>query len=198
MITNFGNLLTVIVWLFHAPFFQMTQGSSISYPEAGSSIQGIVEIQGTITLENLDRAEISYSYSDSSNPNWFIIYQGLEPVQKGIITRWDTTTITDGTYKIRLSLYLKDGTVVEQIIDPVYVRNYTFEISGTPTALLPGTPTPLHIETEKTQTILPTLIPANPGAIAREEVNRSMVTGVILAGLCMAILGVYSFIGNRK
>jgi hypothetical protein len=200
MIANIGSLFTVLIGICLSPWFQVTQGSFISFPVNGSSIQGIVEIQGTIVSNNFINAEVSYAFSGSTNPNWFVIYQGTQPVQQGVITRWDTTTITDGFYKLKLTVHQKDGSKIERIVDPVYVRNYTLDPTGMPITLINETPIQPTPILKTSQELALTPIPLNPGAIDQKEINSSMISGLIVAGVILAILGIFSLVSrnNRK
>ena len=55
---------------------------------------------------------------------WFLIAQGSQPVENGLLASWDTSLITDGDYRLRADQVV--GWIVERLLLPnIRVRNYT-------------------------------------------------------------------------
>jgi hypothetical protein len=42
-----------------------------------------------------------------------------------VLAKWDTTTITDGIYRLKLSVTTTNGTINEVVVEQVTVMNYT-------------------------------------------------------------------------
>jgi hypothetical protein len=82
----------------------------------------VVEIFGTSGLEGFRAAEISFAYQNDPTATWFLIQQTSQPVVDGLLARWDTSTITDGQYRLRLQVFFQDGQVMEQVIGGLRVR----------------------------------------------------------------------------
>jgi hypothetical protein len=170
--------------------FALLENIIINYPQHGQSVQGVVEITGSVTSDIFLRGELYYAYSNTENTTWFLITQLNQPIENGILARWDTTTITDGEYQIKLKLIKTDNTSDDLIIQTVYVRNYSIEPTVTPA------PTNAVIIVEK-ETPMPsnltfsTPFPQNPAAVSSEGIKKSITIGIILTLLILAGLLLY-------
>jgi hypothetical protein len=78
--------------------------------------------------------------------NWIFIGEAhFQPVDDGLLGVWDTNSLADGTYSLRLRVVRLDGNYDEAVVRQVLVANAqptetsTPEVSPTPT----DTPTPL-------------------------------------------------------
>lgn len=108
------------------------QELTISSPVGGEALQGLVVIMGTAKALNFISMEVSFAYQKDPTQTWFLIGQSSLPIDQGILANWDTTTISDGYYRIRVLLYLSDGKVIEKIIEGIRVRNYSPVETSTP------------------------------------------------------------------
>jgi hypothetical protein len=113
---------------------------------------------------------------------------------------WDTSTISDGDYKIKLTVKMSDGTTQETVVDPVLVRNYT-AVQSTATSM------PTSVQTEvvsvataisPTETLAPvasvTPFPANQASLTTGALDDSLRTGLILGLLIVVVISIYSYI----
>lgn len=162
----------------------------ITSPKEGQVVQGNIEIKGTAAGDGFDSAELAYAYAESGNPTWFVIGTVSQPVNVSLLAVWDTTTISDGDYQLRLTVHYKDGTVVESVVNRVLVRNYTpVEITPTqPVAEIVNTPTP----TEVPMITVATAYPVNAASLSTVSVEKSFKEGLILGIVCIVGLGVYA------
>lgn len=170
----------------------------IQFPSAGQALQGTVSIRGTSAVKDFVSAEIDFAYADSIPNTWFLIAQSQTPVDDGDLAVWDTTTITDGVYDLRLTVRLKDGAIQSMTIKGLRVRNYTLIETDTPTPIIP-TATPIPGETAvpsitPTVTITPipptaTSLPPNPAQLSTEDIFGSAGKGAL------AILGFFILVG---
>ncbi len=187
----------------------------ITYPLPGQALQGDILITGTTQVEGFAAYEISFGYTQDPTGTWFQLQYATQPVDNGLLAHWDTSTITDDDYALRLVLYLIDGSQMTLIIPGLRVRNYSPIETDTPTPLppsatpLPGTPLPPS--TTPTSTPIPsatpvpptpTPLPTNPAIVSQADVLTTIGTGVgIGAGILLlfgAFLGIRQWLRNRK
>jgi hypothetical protein len=110
-----------------------------------------------------------------------------------VLASWDTTTIADGVYRLRVVVNQSDNHSVETVVSDLRVRNYTPVETNTPqpangdglqqTAVLPTA----------TKSIRPTStdLPANPAQVSTVRFSFSLVQGIIYSGVFFALLGIY-------
>ena len=55
----------------------------ISYPAKGDSVQGVVEIKGTVISDFYSSAEIYFGYANKETENWFLITRLDQPIENG-------------------------------------------------------------------------------------------------------------------
>jgi hypothetical protein len=192
------SLLTFLIWISQPwlGFFQFVLEPQISSPQEGSALQGVVTITGSTNVDGFDSAEISFSYDDETSANWFLIQRSTDPVESGALASWDTTTIADGVYRIRLSVHLKNGQTLETITSRLRVRNYSAVETSTPapqSSVMPASTPTLPMVT-RTPRATPSPAPTNPARITPQGLEISLIQGV-LAGLAgFLALGIYLFI----
>jgi hypothetical protein len=158
----------------------------------------VVEIKGTVISDFYSSAEIYFGYANKETENWFLITRLDQPVENGQLARWDTTTITDGEYQLKLVLYKKDGSSEKVIVAPVNVRNYSIEPTtiAAPTNNIPdgnGTETSTSVEF-----VYATPFPQNPASTSQDGIIQSVVIGAILSLLVLLVLLVYRYLNHRN
>ena len=121
-----------------------------------------------------------------------------QPVENGLLARWDTTTITDGEYQLKLVLNKNDGTSENVLVAPIYVRNYSIE----PTSAVVPTSDGATGNTELTPTIngliYATPLPKNPASTSESGIMQNIIISIIFSVLILAGLLFYRFISGRK
>jgi hypothetical protein len=189
--TGFHFVLIFWMWFFSIlPQAQTGEQPDITTPLPGQALQGAVMVSGHTALKNFQSAEVSYSYA--SGGSWFLISQSREAVDDGKLAIWDTTTITDGDYKLRVQVFLSNGSLAEKVIG-VRVRNYSPVETSTPEPTLgfvSARPTATITPTAYLQ-ITPTDLPGNPAKVSRTDLETSLRLGAIIAVLFFAGLGLY-------
>src|SRR4030065_2534408 len=116
-----GLFLTWFIFVFPHPIFMEWMSSpqmqtnagpevTIESPIADQESQGSVVIHGNASLDEFLSYEVDFSYIQDSSRTWFLIQESDIPVQDGILAVWDTATITDGEYSLRLMVSQADGT----------------------------------------------------------------------------------------
>ena len=199
-------ILALLGMLVPASWVAAQSGDSdyveIHSPSPGTPIQGTVTIEGNTVIEGFKSWEITFSYASDTTGTWFLIAEGAEQVRQGELTQWDTTTITDGDYNLRLTVYLQDGRREHYVLNDLRVRNYTPIETITPSPTLTSTP---HTETpqpsltpsnttQPTETPFPnttTPLPTNPVTITRQDINYSLIRGAAGALVAFVLIGLY-------
>ena len=171
---------------------------NIAAPLPGQALQGSVPVSGRMRLPEFRGAELSFTYQDDPRRTWFLIKTFDEPVDDGLLTDWDTTTLTDGIYQLRLVVHREGGRQpVEILIPGLRVRNYTPIETETPAPTAtpqPGdtpVPTPTPTVTSTPIPLTSTPLPTNAAMISGSEIATSMGEGVLVVGLAFAVGGVY-------
>jgi len=72
----------------------------ITYPENNSTVSGIVEIEGTVNIENFGFYKFEISAADTNN--WLTVQAGDLPKEDEMLGFWDTTQLQAGNYYLRL------------------------------------------------------------------------------------------------
>jgi hypothetical protein len=94
----------------------------IDTPSENDTVSGTVEIRGAVAAPGMSRFRLDFAYQQNPTNTWFPIAEGTEPVSNGMLAEWDTTTVTEGTYSLRLRGYLRDGSVRDVIVNGIRVR----------------------------------------------------------------------------
>jgi hypothetical protein len=191
--TRIGKLLLLIPFLAAVAVRSVAaQGQPVILsPRQGEVLQGTVTITGSSAETGFLSSEVDFAYAGDTTGTWFLVAAASQPVDSNTLATWDTTTITDGNYNLRLRVYLKDGTHLDAIIPDLRVRNYTPVETPTPapTAILP-TLTPTDTLTP-TPFPTPTPLPVNPAVLTQADISTSLVYGGLGAVILIIILGIY-------
>jgi hypothetical protein len=172
----------------------------ITSPAPGQALQGAVPVAIQLGSVSIQFVELAFAYSRNPTGTWFLIFESTGPVNPGELARWDTTTLTDGEYSLRLVAVLVDGGRAEARVEGLRVRNYTPIETDTPTNTpVPGvtpvptaTLTPIVIPTDTPIPPTATLVPTNPAVITPRQAALSMGKGALAAAGLFALLGLYS------
>jgi hypothetical protein len=157
-----------------------------------------VTVTGSIDLSSFAVAQLEFAYASDPTNTWFNIRTLTEPVTESILAVWDTRSITDGAYILRLRATLADGTSQEVTV-PIAVLNDVPE--ATPTAVPPTAttefgvliPTPFLLAASPTPTDqprpTPTALPPNPASLEQSEIYLSLGRGALVMMGLFAIGG---------
>jgi hypothetical protein len=184
----------ISVLLLTVPFlaiFHQDSNPAINSPQAGDALQGVVTVVGSSNLSGFASAQLSFSYIDDPTDTWFLIATLSQPVLDQTLVNWDTTSISDGNYTLRLRVILTDGSTHDVLVPGLRVRNYTPVETPTPAPTVPqATPLPTITQTP-TLFPTPTLIPQNPAVLATTDVSFSIIYGGSGAILLFIIIAIY-------
>jgi len=188
-------------------FTVQQQVVTIFFPSPGQVLQGKIAIQATTTAAAIKSAELLFGYQDDPTGTWFLLWEWPgqntpgpdqeQPFLKPQIYEWDTTTLTDGNYTLKLVVTLEDGSQTEAKIPGLRVRNYTPIETSVPS----GETTSLVI----TPTINPALLiptvepsplpqPTNPAQLTPAQIGDSMRLAIIWMFAVFLLMGIYIYL----
>ncbi len=171
---------------------------AITSPAAEEIVRGEVTITGKTDVPGFIFAQLDFAYASNPTDTWFNIQTFSQPAAESTLAVWDTTSVSDGDYVLRLRVTFEDGTFQEVSV-PVFVRN-DLPLS-TPTAIPPTVmpeiavqiPTPFLLAASPTPTDLPrptpTTLPPNPASLGQNAIYGSLGRGALI------MIGLFVFAG---
>jgi hypothetical protein len=165
--------------------------------QAGDVLQGISTINVSNNLSGFTSSEVAFAYTGDPTGTWFLIAQNNQPIDDGTLATWDTTTISDGNYILRLRVFLSDGSFHDATVPNLRVRNYTPIETPTPA------PTPLQATVIPTDTPTitpyptPTTLPKNPAILTPTDVSISIGYGGVAAVIILVLVGFYLWLRRK-
>lgn len=198
---------------------QQPDSAEITSPITGEPLFGLVNVQGTASHPEMQRYTLEFDLQDTPSDQWFTIAGPItQRVENGILGQWNTTTVPDGRYQMRLRVVLVDGTVIESIAQNLRVSNReptplpTTQPSATPEPEIEETPsgpspTPL-IQQPPTVTPRPTTVPTvivvpsgstiNTGGVNFfDQVASACCNGGLIALVLSIVIAAYSTIHGK-
>lgn len=181
--------------------------AAIRSPQPGQALQGNILITGKSLIVGFLSAELSFAYENNPTDTWFLIATTNKAVSDGTLAEWDTTTITDGEYTLRLVIQREQGEPLVVSVHGLRVRNYSPIETNTPTPVEPTT-TPLPGESpipslSPSPTVTPpaptpTDLPRNPAQVSVPDVAWSLGKGALAIVGFFALLGIYQVVKNMR
>jgi hypothetical protein len=93
----------------------------ITAPEPGADVTGTVKITGTANVSNF--GFFKYEFAPRGSQNWATISAKRDPVTDGEIGDWNTTSLTNGEYFLRLVITDNIGVAMEPCVIALRVIN---------------------------------------------------------------------------
>ncbi len=176
---------------------QATTSPTISYPGEGEVVEGIVEIRGSVPDENFASAKLSFAYAGENAEDWFLISNIDAPTQDEVLGVWDTTTITDGTYQIRLRVREISGEKKDVIVTGIQVANYSRSEANLDEMVTTVTEVPSTQVTMQSIESSPTSLPANPATITATDLRHTALTGLLIGVGLVVLVVLWSLFHHR-
>ncbi len=186
----------------------------ITSPTQGEVVTGSVNITGTATHPQFARYEVAFAYDPNPTDTWFEIQPpSTHQVTDGILAVWNTTSITDGNYMIRLRVFSSSSsTPSETIVRNVKVRNNAPTEAPAPSVTTEPTvvPSPTTVLLGPTATLLPpptatgssvSVLPEAPASVPAfldlSSYSSAFCNGVYFTGGAFLLLGSYVALRDR-
>ncbi len=170
---------------------------AITSPAAGEVLRGEITIIGSTDIPNFFSAQLDFKYASDDGDSWFPLAALSQPALDSPLYLWNTASITDDDYILRLRVILADGTFQEATV-PITIQNDAPIL--TPTPVVTSTPessigvqipTPFLLAASPTPTEVPrptpTPLPANPASLTRSTILASLARGALV------IIGLFIF-----
>jgi hypothetical protein len=176
---------------------QDTPPVAITSPAPDELLRGQVTITGKVDVPSFLSAGLDFAYASNPTDTWFNIQSFSQPLTDSTLAVWDTTSITDGDYVLRLRVNLEDGTFQEVTV-PIKIGNDVQPTATPKPTATPATdsiliPTPFLLAASPTPTDLPrptpTALPPNPVSLGQNQIYASLGRGALV------ILGLFAIAG---
>jgi hypothetical protein len=137
---------------------------------------------------------LAFAYQNNPTDTWFLLAESDRGVVNEILAVWDTTTITDNTYQLRLTVTTKDAQKHVYMVEGLRVRNYSPIETDTPQPDLQNYQTPKTSPAPTQPPPTPTPLPTNPLTVQQSDLTHSalkgagMVTVLFLFGIILTLL----------
>ncbi|MCS6907042.1 MAG: hypothetical protein RML93_04050 [Anaerolineales bacterium] len=167
-------------------------------PRPGQALQGSVRIIGSTNIRNFHYSELAFAYQENPTDTWFLLAESDQGVVREVLAVWDTTTITDNDYQLRLTVLTKDNQTHVYMVERLRVRNYTAVETDTPE---PRQRNRVEAETtpEPTQpTFTPSPLPTNPLTLHPRDLTYSALKGAGLVTLFFVVGSLVLALRNRS
>jgi hypothetical protein len=126
----------------------------IAQPEQDAPVRGVVQIVGTAVHPEFQRYELYYApWPVPSDQAWVFIgdaHYNQQPL--GLLGTWDSRSVPDGTYALRLRVVKQDGNYIDG--DPRRVLVVNTRKQESPTPLATEAPTEIPVEQPPTPTVV--------------------------------------------
>jgi hypothetical protein len=174
---------------------QGTNAAIITAPAPDAPLLGQVAITGSTAIAGLQSWVLEFGYAEDPTKTWFLIAEGDQPIENDILADWDTTTITDGNYHLRLTVW--DGAAqTSQHVIAVRVRNYTAIETATapPVTATPADSTPRATLAPSRPAVTLTPLPTNPAELTPQDLAASAQAGIVVIIAAFGLLGIYLYL----
>jgi hypothetical protein len=193
------KILVLLPFLFFLLAAQDSTSVAITSPAPDDVLRGQVTIIGSTNAPDFVSAQLDFAYASDSTGTWFPLQTLSQAVFDSPLYTWDTTTITDGDYILRLRVFVTDGSSQEVTV-PIKLQNDVapatptiFAPTSTPDEITVFIPTPFLLAASPTPTEVPrptpTPLPANPVSLDSNTILMSLGRGALV------ILGVFALAG---
>ncbi len=196
-----AGILAVPAWAFPPARDCSGGNAAILAPQSGTTVFGIVQIEGTASLGN----EFQYyklEVAPAGTEAWGdLVGEARQQVVNGQLGVWDSAAVPDGQYSLRLRVVDPTGNYCEAFVTNIQVQN---AVPPTPTVEI--TPTPVETEAPPIQNAVPTPLPTTaegtaetptPGPtetaslIATPDPGSGGIAGIELEDVIAAVTGLF-------
>jgi hypothetical protein len=182
-------------------------GPAVLSPTQGQALQGSVPIVVNTSVDEFASVELTFSYAKNPTDTWFFIAETEQTASNAEIAEWDTTTLTDGNYTLRLAVTKRDGSQVTVTVPGLRIRNYTAIETATPTFPAPSAtsapgdtpmPTASLVPSPSPVRLTSTPLPPNPAQVSPRDLGLSMAQGALAVFAFFALFGLVLAVRRRS
>ncbi|MEP7292752.1 MAG: PKD domain-containing protein, partial [Chloroflexota bacterium] len=124
------------------PTFPPQQNQPVSIvilsPVSGNVVAGNVSIIGSATHPQFLQYQVEFGPDPNPGNLWFPATNAVtSPVLNGLLGVWNTNSVQDSRYQLRLRVYLRDGTLLTTVINNITVQNRISTPVPSPTPNIP-------------------------------------------------------------
>ncbi len=187
--------LAAAALLARAPRAAALQGPPVAVivePAQGAVLIGLVTVSGTAAHPDFVAYDLAFAYDPDPTETWFPLGPPVNtPVVSGPLAVWDTASISDGTYRLRLRVWLSDGMSLETVVGRLQVRNET------PTPIPQITARPSPAPTATAALLPPTVAAPGHGGSPFAGVATAFLFGAAAAVMGLLGLAAYLSLGSN-
>ncbi len=93
-------------------------------PIPGNIVSGSVSVTGSALHPQFLQYQLEYGPDPNSGNLWYPVTGVIQtPLVNGLLGIWNTTLIQDGTYQLRLRVFLRDGTSLASVVNNIRIQN---------------------------------------------------------------------------
>ncbi len=143
--------------------------AAITTPVIGQGVVGVVHILGSATHPSFNHYELHFALDPNRTDTWFpIVLSGAKTVEDAQLGQWDTSSISTGTYILRLQVFGSDGSLLaEAVVTGIVVRAGPEPATPTPAPTAATSMTPAPVATS--------VLPIDPQRAAENTQLRNKV-----------------------
>ncbi|MFN8386883.1 MAG: hypothetical protein U0X92_10740 [Anaerolineales bacterium] len=101
---------------------------AITSPASGEVLRGEITIIGSTDIPNFFSAQLDFKYASDNADSWFPLATLSQPALDSPLYLWNTASITDGDYILRLRVTLADGTF-QDVTAPITIQKRRADIN---------------------------------------------------------------------
>ncbi len=94
---------------------------NISSPKAGEEVKGLIELKGDANIPNF--GFYKYEFAPVASDSWSTIEAARKPVNNDKLGKWDTATVDQGDYQLRLVVADNQGSELPACVITIRVKN---------------------------------------------------------------------------
>jgi len=92
----------------------------LAYPSLGQTVAGIITITGSAVRTDFENYQLFVKKASDPDSNYYLIYESTVPVLNDTLAIWDSTSVLDGQYTMRLTMV---SGVFDKIITQGFIVN---------------------------------------------------------------------------
>lgn len=182
MFVVFAAVLLLPISIGRAVFQAQEARPVIVEPKPDAAVRGVVQIVGTATHPQFQKYQIYFApWPIPSDNSWAWISEAFSQQPLGLLGTWDSRTVPDGAYALRVRVVKMDGNYLDS--DPRRVLVVNTRPLPSPTPIATDTPVPAPTVARPTPTtVIEVLPPAETPTPEPTPTPELEITPILPAG----------------